>query len=82
MKVGYLGSKNMFYGKEQTKQGWFSPALREERQRCFSYPLGVWEKLQGAISRRLQGQEQLQDQAAQGRAGAFLQFDQAVSSAC
>lgn len=72
----------MFYGKGQTKQGWCSPALREERQRCLSYPLGVWEKLRGATSQRLQGWEQLQDQAAQGHAGAFLQFDQAVSLAC
>lgn len=39
IKLSYLGSKNMVYEKGQTKQGYFSLALRKGPQRGLSYPL-------------------------------------------
>lgn len=74
IKLGYLGNKNVDFEMGQTKQEYFSTALgKDGPQRKLSYLLllspGVWEKLQGAIRRRLQGWEQRQEQAAQGLLG-------------
>lgn len=73
-KAGYLGNKNADFEMGQTKSGCFSTALgKDGPQRSLSYPLllfpGVWEKLQGAVRRKLQGWEQTQEQAAQGLLG-------------
>lgn len=86
IKLSYLGSKNMVYEKGQTKQGYFSRLWRRDPREAFPTPFLPVGLGKAAGSNQPEAGVGAAAGAgspgAAGRADAFLQCDQTLSSAC